>query len=173
MAILNPEHLFEQADALIRPPPAGPPRQVNLRRAISAAYYGIFHATVTSAADLGIGAIHRGTKQYGLVYRSIDHRSLRELCEQAQRQKLPGRFSAYAPQNGFGPDIAAFATAVIELQEKRHRADYDPLIRANTADALLAVTTARAALARLQQADSASRQAFLTFLLFRPRLGNH
>jgi hypothetical protein len=172
VAILNPEHLFEQADALIRPSPAGPPRQVNLRRAISAAYYGIFHAAVTAATDLFIGAVHRGTKQYGLVYRSVDHRWLRELCEQAQKQTLPGRFSAYAPQSGFGSDIAAFATAVIELQEKRHRADCDPLIRVNSADAILAVTTARAALARLQQADPASRQAFLTFLLFRPRPSN-
>src|SRR3954454_4175598 len=39
LAILNPEHLFQQAEQLILPPAAGPPRQVNIRRAISAAYF--------------------------------------------------------------------------------------------------------------------------------------
>jgi hypothetical protein len=39
LAILNPEHLFEQAEKLVIPPPAGPPRQVDIRRAVSAAYY--------------------------------------------------------------------------------------------------------------------------------------
>jgi hypothetical protein len=42
MAILNPEHLLQQAERLIQPPPAGPPRQVDLRRAISGAYYDAF-----------------------------------------------------------------------------------------------------------------------------------
>src|SRR5215216_7618181 len=45
VAILNPEHLFDQAEKLILSPPAGRPRQVDIRRAISAAYYGVFHAT--------------------------------------------------------------------------------------------------------------------------------
>jgi len=152
VAILNPEHLFEQADSLIGPPPAGPPRQVDLRRAISAAYYGVFHAAVTAASDLVVGAVHRGSGRYALVYRSIQHRSLREVCEDAQKQTLPAKYAAYAPQNGFGPDIAAFATAAIELQEKRHRADYDPHIRVNSADATFAVAAARAALTRLQKA---------------------
>jgi hypothetical protein len=171
VAILNPEHLFEQADSLIGPPPAGPPRQVDLRRAISAAYYGVFHAAVTAASDLVVGAVHRGSGRYALVYRSIQHRSLREVCEDAQKQTLPAKYAAYAPQNGFGPDIAAFATAAIELQEKRHRADYDPHIRVNSADATFAVAAARAALTRLQKSESDSRNSFLMLLLFRPRGG--
>jgi hypothetical protein len=169
VAILNPEHLFEQADGLIGPPPAGPPRQADLRRAISAAYYGVFHATLTAGADLFVGAVHRSTSRYGLVYRSVGHRWLRELCEQVQKQTLPARYVAYAPQNGFGQNIPTFATAIIELQEKRHRADYDPSIRVSSSDALLAVGTARAALVRFQQADAEPREAFLSLLLFPPR----
>ena len=50
VAVLNPDHFFEQADTLMAPP-AGAPRQVDLRRAISNAYYGVFHAILAAAAD--------------------------------------------------------------------------------------------------------------------------
>lgn len=115
MAILNPEHLFEQADKLILPPPAGPPRQVDIRRAISAAYYGLFHATITAAADQFVGVIKRSTSQYGLVYRSVDQGWLRSLCEEVKKPTLMPKYLPHAPSNGFGPNIAAFAAAVLEL----------------------------------------------------------
>lgn len=169
MAILNPEHLFEQADKLIAPPPAGPPRQVDVRRAISSAHYGVFHATLTAAADQFVGVTHRATSQYGLVYRSVDHKWLRILCEEVKKQTLPSRFAPYAPADGFGPHIIAFAAAALELQEKRHNADYDPLIRVKTSDAQLAIQTARAALQRFNEATAAEREAFLSLLLFSPR----
>jgi hypothetical protein len=146
VAILNTEHLFEQAEKLIARPPAGAPRQVDVRRAISSAYYGVFHATLTAAADQFVGVTKRSTSQYGLVYRSVDHKWLRILCEEVKKPTLPAKFIPYAPADGFGRHIAAFAAAALELQEKRHNADYDPLIRIKTSDAQLAIQTARAAL---------------------------
>ena len=119
MAPLNPEHLFEQARKLTEPD-AGRPRQADLRRAISAAYYGLFHAAVTAAADLVVGANNRSTNRYELVYRSADHKSLRGLCEDVSKQTMPAKFKPYVPQGGFGFDLKAFATAVVDLQEKRH-----------------------------------------------------
>jgi hypothetical protein len=50
VAILNPDHLFEQANRLAVPFGPGSIRQVDVRRAISAAYYGLFHAVLTAAA---------------------------------------------------------------------------------------------------------------------------
>src|ERR1700751_1842071 len=88
VAILNPDHLFEQADKLISPPPAGPPRQVDIRRAISAAYYGVFHAVLAAAADQFVGVTKRSTSQYGLVYRSVDHLWLKKLCEEVKKPTL-------------------------------------------------------------------------------------
>src|ERR1700757_100666 len=73
VAILNPAHLFEQADKLIAPPPHGPPRQVDLRRAISSAYYGAFHAVLAAIANRFIGSTKQSTSLYSLVYRSVDH----------------------------------------------------------------------------------------------------
>jgi hypothetical protein len=85
VTILNPDHLFEQADKLISPPPAGPPRQVDLRRAISSSYYGLFHACLVAAADEFVGVTQRATSRYALVYRSIDHKTLREVCNEAKK----------------------------------------------------------------------------------------
>lgn len=168
MAVLNPDHLFEQAEKLIEPPPKGPPRQVDLRRAVSAAYYGTFHYMLTAAADEFVGITKRNTVRYALAYRSIDHRSLRELCEEAKKPQPRPKYQRYAP-NGFGPNIQAFANAFIDLQEKRHAADYDPAMRVKTSDARLAVQTARSAVGRFTTAAQASREAFLALLAFPPR----
>ena len=169
MAILNPDHLFGQADKLVVPPSAGRPRQVDLRRAISSAYYGLFHFTIASLADEFVGIAQRSTASYVLVYRGVDHRTLRDTCAEVQKQNPPQRYAPYVPDNGFGANIQAFATAAIELQEKRHRADYnlEPLVR--TSDAQLAIATARSAVRRFGRANATRRKAFLTLLLCPPR----
>lgn len=169
MAILNPDHLFEQADRLAVRRSAGPPRQVDLRRAISAAYYGLFHYLLATAADEVVGVTGRATNLYALVYRSIDHRALRDLCTEVKKQQPTARYQTYVPTGGFGPDVQAFAGAVIELQEKRHAADYDPSSRIGTSDAIAAITAARRAIQFFQRASKARRKVFVTLLLFPPR----
>ncbi len=169
MTILSPEHLFDQADKLIAAPIAGRPRQVDLRRAISSAYYGLFHATLTAAADNFVGRAQRSTLEYGLVYRSVDHKSLRDLCLEVQKATLPAKYRGYEPAGGFGPDIRVFAAGMIELQDARHAADYDPMLRFKTADARLAISTGRSALTRFARASARRRGRFLSLLLFSPR----
>lgn len=169
MPVLNPDHLLEQADRLITPPGGGAPRQADLRRAISAAYYAMFHAIVTEASDEFAGKTQRHTPQYGLVYRSVEHRALRKLCEDIVKSTLPAKYSNYAPAGGFGIDMQTMATAIVELQEKRHLADYDPLFRARTSDAVSAVGTSRTALSLLRGANRLQRKALLSLLVFVPR----
>lgn len=169
MAILNPDHLFEQADKLVTPPPAGPPRQVDLRRAISGAYYGLFHSALTAAADEFVGANQRATARYALVYRSIDHKTLRAVCAEAKRQPPSAKYAPYLPDKGFDAHIEAFSTAAADLQEKRLMADFDPQPRFRTSDAKLAIGTARSAVRRFGQASQEHRRMFLTLLLRPPR----
>ena len=169
MAILNPDHLFDQAEKLVAPPPAGPPRQVDLRRGISAAYYGLFHYCLTAVADEFVGVTQRATSRYALVYRSIDHKTLKELCMEAKKQTPPAKYVPDFPSGGFDPSIQAFSTAAIELQEKRHRADYNPQPRFRTSDANLAISTARSAVQRFQAANDEHRKLFLTLLISLPR----
>jgi uncharacterized protein (UPF0332 family) len=168
VAILKPEHLFEQADRLMATR-TGRPRQADIRRAISAAYYGIFHAILTAAADQFVGVTNRDRNHYGLVYRSVSHQWLRDLCRDVQKPTLPAKLQPYAPSNGFGPNIVAFGAAVLELQQKRHDADYNVTIRMNWSEATSAVTPAKAALTRFNKAGARRCVAFLILLLFQPR----
>ena len=169
MAILTPDHFFEQAEKLAAAPQAGAPRQVDLRRAISSAYYGIFHFVSAELADEVVGSSKRNTPHYGLVYRSINHQPLKDICNDLAKQTPPQRYVPYLPNGGIGPSIQAFATALVELQEKRHRADYNPTARFRTRDALLAVTTGRRAIARFSNASKTRRSTFLLMLLCPPR----
>src|SRR5262249_25239836 len=116
----DPERLFEQAAALAASPTL---RQTDLRRAISAAYFGLFHSTVTAAADMVVGSGDRSSARYSLVYRSVDHSRLRALSLQLSGSKphnLP-----LLPSGGFGA-IADFVRTAANLYELRNIADYDP-----------------------------------------------
>tara|TARA_R110002167_G_scaffold357510_1_gene573031 strand:- start:871 stop:1380 length:510 start_codon:yes stop_codon:yes gene_type:complete len=169
MALLNPAHLLEQADQLVAPAAGGAPRQADLRRAISNAYYAVFHTVISQAADDFIGKAQRQNPRYALVYRSIDHRSLRELCKDIQKPTPPAKLKPYIPKFGLGSDLTALGAAVIDLQEKRLSADYDPLYRVRLSDASLAVATARTAIERFELANRAMRKVFLSLLAFSPR----
>lgn len=117
MPLLNPEHLLEQADRLLTPPSGGAPRQADLRRAISNAYYALFHTIAAEAADDFAGRTQRHTPRYALVYRSINHGALRKLCEDVVKTKLPNKYASYEPSGSFGADLIALATAVNDLQD--------------------------------------------------------
>ena len=169
MPVLNSDHLLDQAGWLISSPTGGAPRQAGLRRAISNAYYAVFHAILIEGADEFVGRTQRHTARYQLVYRSIDHRALRRLCEDVAKDELPKKLSKYEPAGGFGQELKDLAGALVDLQELRHLADYDPLFRASLSEARLATTTARTALSILRNMNRTRRKAFLTLLLFAPR----
>jgi hypothetical protein len=170
LPVVNPDHLLDQADRLIAAPGAGARRQVDLKRAISSAYYALFHAIATAAADDLTGKGERDSGRYALAYRSIEHRSLRAICEDLQKQTLPRKYLKYQPSGGFGPDLKILSTAVEDLQERRNAADYDPLFRATTADAVSAVGTARGATRLLKSMTRSQRRAFLALVVFPARL---
>ena len=108
-----PDHLFDQADHLTSGVPSRP---TDLRRAISNAYYGLFHFAITAAADMVLGAANQATARYALVYRSVDHAHLRNLCDQV-RATNPQKV-ALVPVGGFG-SIADFARITLNLYELR------------------------------------------------------
>jgi hypothetical protein len=169
MPVINPDHLLDQSDRLVASPAVGAPRQTDLRRAISTAYYALFHTILIEAADDFVGRTHRQTGRYELVYRSIDHKTLRELCKDIGKPKLPAKYAKYEPPGGFGPDLAAVADALVDLQQKRPLADYDPLFRVQTSDAILAIATCRAAIVRFRSSPRPRKKAFLALAVFSPR----
>jgi hypothetical protein len=73
------------------------------------------------------------------------------------------------PVPGFDGHIKGFAAIAIELQERRHAAEYDPLPRFKSSDAKGVVDLGRNAVHRFPQADQEHRRMFLTMLLCPPR----
>jgi hypothetical protein len=124
---------------------------------------------LAALADEFVGASQRSSSRYVLVYRSLDHRTLKDIRGDIAKQTPPQRYSPYLPTEGFGADIQAFATATIELQEKRHRADYNPEPQFRSSEATLAIGTARSAVQHFGRASQERKKAFLTLLLCPPR----
>jgi len=169
MAILDHDQLLEQAELLIQPRRPGPPRQVDVRRAISAAYYAVFHFLMAKAADMVVGSTKRREASYILVYRSVDHAQIRSLCQTIKAAQPDPRRVASAPSMRLGEPIKLFAAVVQDLQAQRHMADYDAAESLRAADAVFAIELARKAIRSWRSAPAEERAAFLTLLLFKRR----
>jgi uncharacterized protein (UPF0332 family) len=135
----------------------GKPRQADLRRAISTAYYAIFHAMAKDVADilLGVGS-DRPDKAWSQTYRSLQHGDARIACETAHKL-------------GFSSNLVSCAVAFVDLQKLRHDADYDPDIRFNRAEALDAIERTDKAIRDLKSSSKKDRRAFAVLLLLKRR----
>ena len=76
---VNPHDLVQTARRLVESG-APQPTQADLRRAVSTAYYALFHCLAGTAADLLTGA-SRG-KEWHQVYRALEHGKARDACRQ-------------------------------------------------------------------------------------------
>ena len=133
------------------------PRQADLKRAVSTAYYALFHAIARECADLIAGAgRNRADAAWARVYRGVEHGFAKRACGQVRGL-------------GFPPTICACADAFVVLQEARHSADYDPNHRVSRTDALAAITTADQAIRDLRATPRKTRRAFAIQLLVRSR----
>jgi hypothetical protein len=169
MSTPDPDHLLDQAERLVASTGGGRARLIDLRRAVSNAYYALFHVAVTAAVDAVVGRTHRKTTRYGLAYRTVEHGALRRLCEDAAKSPLPSRYTKVVPGSGFGADLQFFAGMLVALQDQRHLADYDPLFGTTRSETLVLVHRSREALMRFRAAEKALRDAFLTLVIFPPR----
>ena len=133
------------------------PRQAELRRAISTAYYAVFHALAKDAADLlvGVGS-NRPDKAWSHLYRSLQHGDARAACEAARNMNFP-------------KPIKYCADIFVKLQQLRHDADYDPDRTYLRSDALLAIKDAEDAIAALKAAPKRDRRAFAVQVLHKRR----
>lgn len=169
MAILNPNHLLEQAERLLEPRGSRVLiRQADRRRAISAAYYAVFHFMLTAVADQFVGNGERKTPRYTLAYRSIDHGKLENLCKVASSEKIDrkSKYAQFVPGESFSASIRTFASLLIELKEKRNSADYDPSHWVKIADVHYAVSAARSAIGQFENAPQDETKTFLSLLVF-------
>ena len=137
----------------------GRPRQSELRRAVSMAYYAMFHALARQSADMLVGATRRNRSQqaWRQAYRSLEHGLAAAQC----RRPIIRRFPA---------EIRRFGEKFVDLQRMRHDADYDPDVSYTRLDALRLVEVADSAIWDFERADVVDKRAFAVYVMFRSRV---
>jgi hypothetical protein len=92
----------------------GYPRYVAHNRAVSTAYYALFHAVAEMCAKELVAASQQPWPAFRHIYRSLDHGQAKSV------------FRALSGDADFGREAKDVANIFVNLQEERHGADYDP-----------------------------------------------
>jgi uncharacterized protein (UPF0332 family) len=171
-APITSEALLSVADTLAR---LDDHTTVARRRAVSSAYYALFHGLIADAVDRTIGDDPARDDDRYTVSRWYNHGEMRTVSQWvirlARDESVP---NGVAVLLGNPPaDLVELARAFIQLQEARHEADYDHTANLAEADARAAINTASEALSLLS--DLATDRAyanFLVLLLGGPRLAS-
>ena len=159
---MNPDDLLAIAENLASGSigsQRGRPRQADLRRAVSDAYYALFHTLASNCADLLVGSrASTPTKQaWRQVYRALDHGQVKRQCT----ERRPKRVLRLFPR-----EIQGFAEQFVKMQRARHLADYDPLEQFSRSDVFQLLEETKTAITEFRQVDRSDRRAFAVFVLF-------
>jgi uncharacterized protein (UPF0332 family) len=92
------------------------PKQVNLRRAVSAAYYGLFHLLTTEAARNW-----KHERQRDRFARMFEHGRMKASSSRISSRPLP----VDPAEIPIATDLKLVADSFVKLQQARHTADYD------------------------------------------------
>ena len=134
----------------------GRPRETNLRRASSAAYYAMFHCLAESCADMIAGATRarRSQQAWRQTYRALNHSSIRRRINRREFRRFPS-------------EIREFAALFISMQSKRHTADYDPApdIQFTKSAALNDIRKAEEVIIQYGKTSRNDRRAFAIYLM--------
>lgn len=101
----------------------GQPRNTNLRRAASTAYYALFHAISLGVAAEALPNAALG-EQYAYA-RYITHTSVRKCCAWIAGEGPPKHLDATVKRLRMNTALSDVAAAFIALYEAREAADYD------------------------------------------------
>ena len=144
-------------ELLISQPSRNAPTDEHARRAISNAYYALFHALADSNATTFVGSPSDGTTAaaWSRVYRGLDHSTARRELQRHRQE-----FSAQARH---------FADTLSDAQRLRHLADYDHNAAISTNQASLSLDQAEAAILDYMQSPVNERVYIATLTLIRQR----
>lgn len=174
--MIRPDGLLEHAAQLAAGP--GRPRDADLRRGISAAYYAVFHDLTGRAARHLVGSFPQETQNE--IRRAWSHGEIARLAKHVvdrsntlQREPdaaLPVSLKKY----GGLLDIAATDAGLVDgmrtftqLQEQRYSADYDHNAQFTKSDLVEACQSARLARKRLGDARNSASKALFALITLR------
>jgi len=98
------------------------PRQANLRRAVSSAYYALFHYLTDQACRMMIGTQRPQLPFRQVIARGFDHGTMKEACRSFSGGNLPRAIVNKLPAAFAVPMALKNVTrAFVELQEQRRQ----------------------------------------------------
>jgi uncharacterized protein (UPF0332 family) len=135
------------------------PKQSDLKRAVSSIYYALFHALAKSCADclIGTGKQDRANRAWQHVYRALEHGFAKNACQNREIIRFP-------------QEVQDFANAFINMQAKRHDADYDPFSRVQKAEVLIDIKDADQIIESFERTSAKDKKAFAVWVLLKQRL---
>jgi len=121
-----PNELLAQADKLLRPA-KGKPTQADLRRAVSSAYYALFHFLIEEATLSIVGTARAKEPLRQLVGRGFNHTAMREASAEVFKGTPRDLLKPFWPRYSVSTNatLQSLARLFVILQQQRHRADYD------------------------------------------------
>lgn len=145
----------------------GPPAasEAQLRRAVSTAYYAVFHTVLRAGAGQYMGDGGARGAGYGLIYRGFTHSRVKRVCEQLALSRLPGSLQRQLGRTAVSQDMQSFAEAFVALHDQRELADYDPLLVITQQDVVDAVVAADLALLAFDATAEDERADVLALML--------
>lgn len=168
-AEIQPKKLLDAADALVEHHIGqGRPRQSYLRRAVSTAYYAVFHQFTleTSRHLLPQGSV---TDRLALR-RSVDHGAIRKVCDWiANPNGSPEHVRPMVTSLAQDNSVVTVALSFLDLLEARHRADYDHLNGFSKPAALQHLATAKATVRDLERLSAPNKDRLLALIAMQVR----
>lgn len=146
----------------------------NLRRAVSAAYYALFHLLTDAAVRRMTSSQRQHLALRQLLGRAFTHGDMSRVSKQFANGHggLPDHLRAVLPDPAkFPVALQSVAGTLVELQAARHRADYDLGYRFTRAGSLAAIARAEEAVTLWETACSTeAARVYLIALLLGDRL---
>lgn len=164
------DDLLYQAEALARLD-ARRPKQANLRRAISSAYYAVFHFLTHESTCALFGTQHSPAPYRHVIGRAFTHATMKQACVSFGGGNLKESVIKGLPHNPQGrypvlQAIQTLAETFVELQEKRHFADYDRNERFKRDDALSLIEQAKREIASFESLPMSDDKRFFLACLW-------
>lgn len=126
------------------------------RRAVSTAYYAVFHAVAEICAREMLGGARTDSYEFERVYRALEHGSLKNVFNN--------------PPLSTNPKLGPIGRLIAQLQSERHRSDYLPKRKLYTAKICAQhIASAKLAISLLEGLGKEDRTILAVSLLFKNR----
>lgn len=143
------------------------PKQANLRRGISNAYYGLFHFLVDTACRSIVGTQHADKPHRNLLARAFSHEEMNRCCRSFKggHGALPKVIHATVPTLDVSDATRAVSETFCALQQNRHDADYNLSVRFTRAECRNLIEETELVMAQFQSLPlDNSKRLFLSCL---------